>query len=122
MQVHSFQFATHTCRGEYGAKTSETIGADTLELKCADKGQLLRVTLALTICFFPPVLVGVPVVSSLKTRLLALQVLGAIMAEFSDTSPLARTKCTKVQTTRNTYFNSHRMWSFDVQRLSANNY
>lgn len=39
---------------------------------------------------------GVPVVSSLKTRLLALQVLGGIMAELSDNSPEAQAKCTKV--------------------------
>lgn len=39
---------------------------------------------------------GVPVVSSLKTRLLALQVLGGIMAELSDNSPEAQAKCAKV--------------------------
>ncbi len=39
---------------------------------------------------------GVPVVSSLKTRLLALQVLGGIMAELSDNSAEAHAKCTKV--------------------------
>ena len=38
---------------------------------------------------------GVPVVSSLKTRLLALQVLGGIMAELSDNSTEAHAKCTK---------------------------
>ena len=39
---------------------------------------------------------GTPVVSSLKTRLLALQVLGGIMVELSDTSPEAHAKCAKV--------------------------
>ena len=44
-----------------------------------------------------PRLPGVPVVVSLKTRLLALQVLGAIMAELSENSPLDHTTCTKVR-------------------------
>ena len=39
---------------------------------------------------------GVPMVSSLKTRLLALQVLGGIMAELSDVSAEAQAKCSKV--------------------------
>ena len=39
---------------------------------------------------------GVPVISSLKTRLLALQVLGGIMMELSDTSPESHAKCAKV--------------------------
>ena len=38
---------------------------------------------------------GIPVVGSLKTRLLALQVLGGIMAEHSDTSSEAQAKCAK---------------------------
>ena len=39
---------------------------------------------------------GSPHVVSLKTRLLALQVLGTIMNELSDTSPEATEKCAKV--------------------------
>ena len=39
---------------------------------------------------------GVPKVVSLKTRLLALQVLGAIMAELADTGAEAQVKCSKV--------------------------
>ena len=41
-------------------------------------------------------LAGSPHVASLKTRLLALQVLGTIMNELSDTSPEATEKCAKV--------------------------
>ncbi len=37
-------------------------------------------------------------IKSLKTRLLALQALGAIMANLTDTSPEAQSKCTKVST------------------------
>ena len=39
---------------------------------------------------------GVPMVSSLKTRILALQVLGGIMAELSDVSSDTQAKCSKV--------------------------
>ena len=39
---------------------------------------------------------GTPHVASLKTRLLALQVLGTIMNELSTTSPQATEKCAKV--------------------------
>ncbi len=40
--------------------------------------------------------VGKPVIRSLKTRLLALQALGAIMVNLTDTSPEAQSKCSKV--------------------------
>ena len=43
-------------------------------------------------------------ISSLKTRLLALQALGAIMSDLTDTSPDAQSKCAKVT---NTYDYSH---------------
>ncbi|XP_064390094.1 probable E3 ubiquitin-protein ligase HERC1 isoform X2 [Halichondria panicea] len=39
---------------------------------------------------------GKPVIRSLKTRLLALQALGAIMVNLTDTSPEAQSKCSKI--------------------------
>ena len=49
------------------------------------------ITLVYALCF-----VGESAVSSLKTKLLALQVLGTIMSEHTDKSPRAQAKCTKV--------------------------
>ena len=50
---------------------------------------------------------GVPMVSSLKTRLLALQVLGEIMAELSDVSSEAQEKCSKVGVLGRSSFHCH---------------
>ena len=50
---------------------------------------------------------GVPKVSSLKTRLLALQVLGGIMAELSDMSSEALAKCSKVGVLSHSSFRCH---------------
>lgn len=49
---------------------------------------------------------GIPMVSSLKTRLLALQVLGGIMAEHSDISAEAQAKCSKVSVLGQSSFDS----------------
>jgi len=45
---------------------------------------------------FDPQYTGKPAISSLKTRLLALQALGAIMADLTDNSPDSQAKCAMV--------------------------
>ena len=67
----------------------------TLNLKVGSSSPTLYVGICL--CFHLSLInPGIPVVSSLKTRLLALQVLGAIMGELSDTTPDAQANCANV--------------------------